>query len=129
MRFKLKSKIIGLAAMAALIPVATMLVLTSLQESKLSRKVGDELYLLAKDNIAQLAEDAYRTCQTTNDMLEKQLADGMDTALTILAKQGEITLSDKTASWSVLFQPGQKRPQSHEASQDVLQRHLVRKKS
>ena len=71
MKLKLKHKIIGLALLAALLPALVMSILFTVQKSQVTSKVSDELDVLGRRNIAQIAQDAYVLCKTANDMTQQ----------------------------------------------------------
>lgn len=71
MKLKSKHKIIGLALLAALLPALVMSIIFTVQESQITSKVSDELDVLGRRNIAQIAQDAYALCEIANDMTQQ----------------------------------------------------------
>jgi len=69
-KLKSKHKIVGLALLAALLPALVMSILFTVQKSQVTSKVSDELDVLGRRNIAQIAQDAYVLCKTANDMTQ-----------------------------------------------------------
>ena len=73
MKFMLKQKIIGLACLAALLPVAAMVALTLFLEPRTAESIDEELGTLAEENVAQITRDVYALCEMTHELLSRQL--------------------------------------------------------
>jgi methyl-accepting chemotaxis protein len=64
----IKQKIIGLAVLAALLPTIVMSVLTVIQKARVTPKVVEELDIIGRENITQIAKDVRAMCQTAYDL-------------------------------------------------------------
>jgi methyl-accepting chemotaxis protein len=65
-------KIVGLALLAALMPIVVMSVLTVTQKARVTPKVVEELDVIARENIAQIALDMRAMCQSTYEVAQLQ---------------------------------------------------------
>ncbi len=104
MKLKSKHKITGLALLAALLPALVMSILFTVQKGQVTSKVSDELDVLGRRNIAQIAQDAYALCETANDMTQQQVDRSLNVARDILTQSGQVELSSETVSWEAINQ-------------------------
>jgi len=98
-KFTLKHKIVGLAAIASAIPVISMIVLLSIFDTSIAEKAEKELDLMAKENIEQVCDDVYGLFQTTNDLLQVKLDNNMRIAKDIIRRNGGVNLSNRPTVW------------------------------
>ncbi len=71
MRLMLKHKIIGLSIMAALLPVIVILVTILVQKDRVDQQVGVELDILARENVARVAQDVYAMCESVDLVMQQ----------------------------------------------------------
>jgi len=102
MRLKLRDRVIGLACVAALLPVLVVLAITVVQKNRVSERVASELDVLARANIAQISRDVYRLCQTTNELTLQQAGRGLAAGQEMLSQSGGAALGQEKASWEVV---------------------------
>lgn len=57
------SRIILLAVISVILPLLFMIILMNIYQNKLNDKVHNELFEIAKLNVAQIAEDIYKMCE------------------------------------------------------------------
>lgn len=115
----LKRKIIGLAILAAVLPVLVMYVLIVRFQGKVAQKAEQELDLLAGGNVTQIAKDVYVLCETASSLIERKVTFDMGNAMQILRSQGGASFSPETVSWDVNDQ------ESKQTGKTVLRKMLV----
>ena len=105
MKKKLKTKVIGLAVAAALLPMLVMSVLTFAQKSRIHDTLNAELKQYVRDNAAQIARNVFHMCETTNRVLETQALHNLKVASLLLKEKGGLSLSaDKKTLWKATNQ-------------------------
>ena len=103
MSLPLRTKITGLVVFAALLPVLVVFTLTQDLRKEIAAKVESELYLLAQDNIAQIAKDVFKICKTTNELVFQQVTQSLRTITILLTRSLGVTLNPSAqVSWEVL---------------------------
>lgn len=95
----LRRKLTILVALAAIIPVVTMLGLTIMAQNSLSRQAKAELNQLVKTNVGQVARDIYAMCETVNKVVQSDLDMDLLAAREAMSKYGEPELGDESANW------------------------------
>lgn len=100
----LKRKIIGLAIVAAVLPVLVMFVLITRFQGEVTRRAEGELNVLAQGNITQIAKDVYLLCETAGYLVENKVVRDMTVARQILDRQGGAALTAETAEWETVNQ-------------------------
>jgi methyl-accepting chemotaxis protein WspA len=103
-RISLRNKIYGLAAVAAVLPVLVLFLLTLQFRSSVMGKATHELTSLAFANVEQTARDVYGLCETTNGLLQRQVAQNLVAARRILAPKGGVMVGGGTTSWQATNQ-------------------------
>jgi methyl-accepting chemotaxis protein len=98
-KFTLKHKIVGLAAIASAVPVISMILLLSIFDTSIAEKAEKELDMMAKENIEQVCQDVYGLFETTNDLLQIKLDHNMNVARDIVRRNGNINLSNRSIEW------------------------------
>jgi methyl-accepting chemotaxis protein len=105
MKLKIKSKIISLVLGAALLQVVATCAAILLLQQQASSDVTQELNVLMRKNISQIARDVYRMAETANGLVQQQVASGLQVARDLMSRQGTPALStDKTVSWQAVNQ-------------------------
>jgi len=100
MKLNLKRKVLGLAFLAATLPILVMLFLTSQFERTVAQQAEDELNQIADQSVKQTAKDVYAICETTHQLVLRKANDDLNVARKLLREAGRIELSDETASWT-----------------------------
>ena len=100
-RITLKKKVIGLAVLAAFMPVLVMVVLVGQFQTSVSQVVGKEMTTFAMMNIAQIAKDVYGLCETSNDLIQQKINHDLNVARGILKQYKTVELSSQTVPWEV----------------------------
>ncbi len=100
----LKRKIIGLAVLAAVLPVLVMYMLIVGFQGKVAHKAEQELDVLANGNVTQIAKDVYVLCETAGSLIDRKVTYDMGLASKTLRAQGGVSLSPETVSWDVTDQ-------------------------
>lgn len=104
MRLMLKHKIIGLALIAALLPVVVMTIITQVEKNKISKLVIEELDDLARENIAQIARDMHALCNTVHEEIQSQVDINLNVARKVLEENGGISFSTDRVDWRAFNQ-------------------------
>ena len=100
MKLTLKKKIIVLAAVAALLPVALVALLIFVLEGPANERICAELDKITEKNIAQVAGDMYSLCKTSHELLSRQIDLSGKVTLAYIERNGGIQPGKKTAAWS-----------------------------
>ncbi len=104
MRISLRNKIYGLAAVAAALPVLVLLLLMVQYRGSITREATQELTSLAFANVEQTARDVYGLCETTNGLLQRQVAQNLVVARRLLAQRGGAGVHGGTVAWQAVNQ-------------------------
>ncbi|HOQ41106.1 MAG TPA: methyl-accepting chemotaxis protein [Smithellaceae bacterium] len=104
MKMTLKRKIIGLAVLAAILPVVVMMILMASFEASISEMTSKELSDVARGNMAQIAKDVYALCETSNNLIQKKINNGLNVARNILKRHNDIEVSKETVVWNAVNQ-------------------------
>jgi methyl-accepting chemotaxis protein WspA len=105
MRLSLKTRVIALAITAALLPALTMLTLIWRSKQDVIAAVTDELFTLARTNIAQIVMDTYGLCDTAHALTQSQIDLGLNVARHILDEAGGVTFDEQQpVTWEAVNQ-------------------------
>ncbi len=99
MRFTIKYKIMALSFLFVLIPIVIILIQVGFQKGALKAKVTDEIDVLIKENISQIAKDVYHLCDSMNDVLKDKVKDDLVVASELFNRNGGINFSSSTVTW------------------------------
>jgi methyl-accepting chemotaxis protein len=97
----LKKKVIGLALLAAFLPVLVMIVLVGQFQTSVSRVAGKEMSTFAMMNIAQVAKDVYGLCETSNDLIQQKINHDLNVVREILKQHKTVELGSQTVLWEI----------------------------
>jgi len=100
----LKRKIIGLAILAAVLPVVVMMILMGSFKSSVSNLASKELSDVAMTNMAQIARDVYGLCETSNDLIQKKINSALNVAANIVKQHKGIVEEKETVTWDAVNQ-------------------------
>jgi len=100
----LKRKIIGLAVLAAILPVVAMIILMGSFQSSVSVLASKELSDVAMANMAQIAKDVYGICETSNDLIQKKINNGLNVARNVLKQHKGIETGKDKVAWDAVNQ-------------------------
>lgn len=104
LKWTLKRKIIGLAVLAAVLPVVVMMILMGSFQSSVSNLASKELSDVAMANMAQIAKDVYGLCETSNDLIQKKINNGLNVARNVLKQHKGIETGKETVAWDAVNQ-------------------------
>ncbi len=100
MKRTLKKKIIALAAVAALLPVALVFLLIVMLKGPANERISAELDKITRDNVAQIASDMFSLCKTSHELLCRQIGLSVKVTQKYIEKRGGIGAGRKTVAWS-----------------------------
>lgn len=103
-KFTLQRKIIGLAVMAAVLPVVVMMILMGSFQSGVSRLTSKELSDVAMANMNQIARDVYGLCETANDLIQRKINNDLNVARNVLKQHQGIEVEKDTVVWDAVNQ-------------------------
>lgn len=103
-KWTLKRKIIGLAVLAAVLPVIVMMGLMGQFQSSVSELASKQLGAMAVTNITQIARDVYGICETSNDLIQKKINNDLNVARDILKQHKGISVGKETVVWEAVNQ-------------------------
>ncbi|RPJ63438.1 MAG: hypothetical protein EHM23_01810, partial [Acidobacteria bacterium] len=101
MKLNLKRKVLGLAFLAATLPILVMLFLTSQFEQTVAQQAEEELNQIVDQSLKQIAKDVYAMCETTHQLLLRKANEDLNIARMLLEDAGEAELSRESVSWTV----------------------------
>ncbi|RPJ57714.1 MAG: hypothetical protein EHM23_19615, partial [Acidobacteria bacterium] len=93
MKLNLKRKVLGLAFLAATLPILVMLFLTSQFEQTVAQQAEEELNQIVDQSLKQIAKDVYAMCETTHQLLLRKANQDLNIARMLLEDAGETELS------------------------------------
>ncbi len=100
MKLNLKRKVLGLAFLAATLPILVMLFLTSQFEQTVAQQAEEELNQIVDQSLKQIAKDVYAMCETTHQLLLRKANDDLTIARKLLDEAGDAELSKESVSWT-----------------------------
>ncbi len=103
LRLTVKRKIIGLAVLAAILPGLVMFLLTVQFQGSVAVTAEDQLIVLARQNLSQVAKDVVGMCSVTDLLLKSKLKRDIVLAREAVTRLGPVTLSG-SARWTVVNQ-------------------------
>ncbi|MDQ1257391.1 MAG: methyl-accepting chemotaxis protein, partial [Candidatus Hydrogenedentes bacterium] len=101
MKLTLKSRVIGLAVMAALLPMVVTFVMIASQQADLGVSVAEDMNAIAQNESKQNTEMFYRMCAVTAQRNERLLNTTLTQALAILERAGStaFTFGEVPVAW------------------------------
>jgi methyl-accepting chemotaxis protein WspA len=107
MQITLKRKVIGLATLAAVLPVLVMFLLITTQKNNLKNEVVADMNDIAHREAGELARLVGQMCQMTQDRIEQSLREQLAVAHAELARLGPVSLAEAQVSWKTASTHGQ----------------------
>jgi methyl-accepting chemotaxis protein len=104
MKFMIRHKIITMVIAAAILPVLIIASLNVFQKDNVLHEVNQELDLLARENLVQIALDTYHLCETTHKLIQEKLDSDLRVAGHLVQQQGNLRLDNETVSWDAVNQ-------------------------
>ncbi|MBN1916573.1 MAG: Cache 3/Cache 2 fusion domain-containing protein [Verrucomicrobia bacterium] len=104
MKLDLKKKISGLGIGLVLLTAAAIVSVVVMQKGVLGREVGKELDKFAESETSKIARDVYLMCRAHAEVVQQQVDSALEVSRDALQRTGNVTLSEETASWSVINQ-------------------------
>jgi methyl-accepting chemotaxis protein WspA len=104
MKLNLRRKVLGLAFLAAALPVVVMLILLAQFDRTVARTAEEELNSIAGDAIIQTAKDVYALCDTANRLMIRSAASDLVLARRLLDELGAPELSGEVSTWEIFNQ-------------------------
>ncbi|MBI4863191.1 MAG: methyl-accepting chemotaxis protein [Candidatus Riflebacteria bacterium] len=99
MGLTLKRRIIGLALVAALLPILVTFFLLSRQSETLCGRVIDEMNAISRAESDQVTKLVYDMCDIANRRLEIRLRDHLTGAQSLLDHRGRVTMGSTRVPW------------------------------
>jgi methyl-accepting chemotaxis protein WspA len=103
-KLTLKRKIIGLAVLAGVLTFVVMIILMRSFQFAVSNMASKELSDVAKANMDQIAKDVYGLCETSNDLIQKKINNGLTVAQNVLKQHKGIEIEKEKVSWDAVNQ-------------------------
>lgn len=107
MNVMLKHKVIGLALVAALLPVVVMSGLIYQQKRQIRTTVESQMETLIQDNSEQSAKDVYTMCESTNALVQDQINSKLCVARMLLNQKGGLKFDAEKVRWTAQSQVNQ----------------------
>lgn len=105
MKLMLRHQISGLALIAVILPVVAILLVIAVKRNQVNDQVIEELDVLARDNVAQIASDVYNMLDSFDELLGEMLNNNIAVFNKIANDKGGIHLANnETATWDAVNQ-------------------------
>ena len=104
MKLRLKHKLIGIVALAALVPVAVMSFLIFREKRGLDAQLTGEMDGLIRENTRQIAIDVHEFCEAMHELLLQQVDHNLNVAEEILRRDGGVRLDSQSVPWKAVNQ-------------------------
>ncbi len=99
MNVSLRNKVVGLAVLAALVPLAATITLTIIEKGPLKNRVLEYMNKFAQGEVEQTAKQAYLMCKTVQDGTARHLAATLNVAKEEIRRSGGIALGSDRVTW------------------------------
>jgi methyl-accepting chemotaxis protein WspA len=99
MKLSLRNKVVGLAVVAALVPLAATVILTIIEERPLQDRVLEYLNAFAQSEVEKTAKQVYLMCKTVQDGTARHLLATLNVAKEEIKRAGGIVLGKEQVTW------------------------------
>lgn len=103
MKYQLRHKVIGLALLSALLPAIVLTNLLVTQKAPLVDKVTTEIATLLNKNFDEVIRNIYASCQTANDLTNRELDTALNVTRYLAMEMGNIKQNPtESAEWKAI---------------------------
>jgi len=99
MRLSLRNKVVGLAVLAALVPLAAMVTLTLIEARLLQNRVLEYMNTFAQSEVEKTVRQVYLMCKTVQDGTARHLLATLNVAKDEIKRSGGIALGKEQVAW------------------------------
>lgn len=96
----IRTRIIAVGLIAAILPVVFLLLVTSVEKQRLSAQIGNELDQELRRNLSDTAAGVRRVCETQDATLREALRGNLNLARDIVRRGGGVHLLSENISWT-----------------------------
>ena len=104
MKLMIKHKIMAVGLIAALVPIFVTSIVTLQKKSDVNQTILEQMEDLSRNNISRISKDVYGLCQTTYDIIQMWVQNGLSTAEYILESNGGLSSSSSKMTWTAINQ-------------------------
>lgn len=104
MNIRLRHKVIGLAILAALLPVLALAVLVAVQERRGIRAIDAELDRMVSEKLDQIVLDLYGLCQTSNELIQQSVDASLNVMRYLGEQMGPVSFGPEEVLWQATNQ-------------------------
>ncbi|HEY3296861.1 MAG TPA: Cache 3/Cache 2 fusion domain-containing protein [bacterium] len=104
MKLSIRTKIVGVALSAAILPVLVIVTLTVIQQQRAKVQLESQLIDAGKGNLSQIARDVYGMCEAANDLIQQQVNTSLAVARQTAEKSGGIRNTHEHVTWEATNQ-------------------------
>ncbi|MFA6563780.1 MAG: methyl-accepting chemotaxis protein, partial [Verrucomicrobiia bacterium] len=108
MKLSLRNKVVGLAVLAALVPLAATITLTVIEKQPLQERVLSHMNTFAQSEVEMTAKQVFLMCKTVRDGTARHLLETLNVAKEEISRSGGISLGKETVTWKARNQFTQK---------------------
>ncbi len=108
MKLSLRNKVVGLAVLAALVPLAATITLTMIEKSPLQKRVLSYMDTFAEGEVEKAVKQVYLMCKTVREGTARHLLETLNVAKEEISRSGGIILGKETVAWKARNQFTQK---------------------
>jgi len=99
MKLSLKNKVVGLAVLAAFVPLAATITLTIIAERPLKNRVLEYMNTFAQREVEKTVKQVYLMCKTVQDGTARQLLATLNVAKEEIKRSGDISQGKEEVTW------------------------------
>jgi methyl-accepting chemotaxis protein WspA len=108
-KITLKRKFLGLAALAAALPVVVILGLVVQFKRSVAARTEVELKAMGRANITQITRDVYNLCDLANELAQSKVNHNLETATDLLSRRGGLRTGGDAIAWTAVDQVTEQR--------------------
>ncbi|MFA5189464.1 MAG: methyl-accepting chemotaxis protein [Verrucomicrobiia bacterium] len=108
MKLSLKNKVVGLAVLAALVPLVATITLTIFEKKPLQERVLSHMNTFAQAEVEKTVKQVYLMCKTVREGNTRHLLGTLKGAEEEISRSGGITLGKESVTWKARNQFTQK---------------------
>jgi methyl-accepting chemotaxis protein WspA len=101
-KITLKRKFLGLAALAAALPVVVILGLVVQFKKSVAARTEVELKAMGRANITQIARDVYNLCDVANEFAQSKVNHNLEAATDLLSRKGGLRTGAEAVAWTAV---------------------------
>jgi hypothetical protein len=103
-KLSLRNKVVGLAVLAALVPLIATIVLTITGKGPLKNHVNEYMNTFTQSEVEKAAKQVYLMCKTVQDGTSRHLLETLNVAKDEIRRAGGVSFAKQTIDWKAINQ-------------------------